>query len=84
MEIQARPILGMKVPSSGKDLFELRVGKFSSLLEAVHGPSDFNVDETIGGNVGGKVVVLNDLRRCMLKMSMSIHLAFGVESTLLR
>ena len=39
VEIQARSILGRTVPSSGKDLFELLVGKFSSLLEAVHGPS---------------------------------------------
>ena len=61
MEIQARSILGREVPSSGKDLFKLLVGHFTSLLEAVHG--DCNVDETVGGNFGGKVVVLDDVGR---------------------
>ena len=63
MEIQARRILGREVPSSGKDFFKLLVGKFPSLLEAVHGLSDFNLDETVSGNFGGKVVVLDDVRR---------------------
>ena len=63
MEIQARGILGREVPPSGKDLFELLIGKFSSLLEAIHDPSDFDVDEAIGGNFGGKAVVLADVRR---------------------
>ena len=63
VEIQARSILGREVPPSGKDHFELLVGKFTSLLEAIHGSSDFNVDEPVGGNFGGKIVVLDDAGR---------------------
>ena len=63
MEIQARHILGREVPFNGKDIFKLLIGKFASLLEAVHGSLDFNVDESVDGNFGGKVVVLDDVRR---------------------
>ena len=63
VEIQARSILGREVPSSGKDFFELLVGKFTSLFEAVHGPLDFNVDEPVDRHFGSKVVVLDDVRR---------------------
>ena len=62
MEIKARRILG-RVPSRGKDFFELLVGKFTSLLEASRGSLDFNVDEVVGGDFGSKVVVLDDVRR---------------------
>ena len=63
VEIQARSILGRAVSSSGKDFFELRVGKFTSLLEAIHGPPAFNVDEPVSGHFGSEVVVLDDVRR---------------------
>ena len=63
MEIQARSILGREVPSSGQDFLELLAGKFTNLLEAVHGPSDFNIDEPIGGHFGRKVIVLSDVRK---------------------
>ena len=63
VEIQARSILGKEVPSSGKDFFELLVGRFTSLLEALHGLSDLNVDEPVRGHFGSKVVVLDDARQ---------------------
>ena len=62
MDIQAKSILGREVPSSGKDFFELMVGKFSSLFEAIHGLMDFNVDKTVGSNFGSQVVVTDDVR----------------------
>ena len=63
MEIQAWCVLGWEVPSSGEDFLELLVGKFASLLEAIHGTSDFNVDEAVGCYLGSEVIVLYDVRR---------------------
>ena len=39
------------------------VGKFTSLLEAVHDSSDFNVHEPVSGHFGSKFVVLDDVRQ---------------------
>ena len=63
MEIQARSILGREIPSSGEDFFKLLVGKFASLLEAVHGLSDCNVNEPVSGYFGSKIVVLDGVGR---------------------
>ena len=64
LEIQTRSIFGREVlPSSGQDFIQLLVGKFTRLLEALHGSTNFNVDEPVGGNFGSKAVVLADVRQ---------------------
>ena len=48
VNIQIRVIFRREIFTGGKDIFELLICKLPGQFEAIHYPSDFNVDEAIG------------------------------------